>query len=280
MLQLDNGSPFKSAQFLANLARIGVEPDYCYPECAQQKGRIERFFGTLGERFVKSFEDRILGFQPSDEEVEGSGKAQAWWDNVVSRLNDYMFDYCLNRKHSALKTSPFTAWSERLTDMSLVDFDYKEVLGKMYVEREFVATDAGVQILPGQFWINENFVGLDYGKDKITVQLPPDGVDKGPVRGFFGHKSLGVLERNGERSTLAPLVKGAFKDRELEIKDLTQTLVSGFERMEKYLGELAGGEPESKVKSSGKDAPPKRQRQRRTKPAGIEATTVVVEVVK
>ncbi len=280
VLQLDNGGPFKSAQFLANLARLGTEPDYCYPECPQEKGRIERFFGTLGERFVKSFEDKIVGLQIPDEEAEDvqRGRAQAWWDRVVSQLNDYMADYCVSRVHSAHNKTPYESWYEGIEDSSLVCLDYKEVLGKIYVEKELIATKAGVQILPGQFWINENFVGLKFGEDKITVQLPPDGVDKGPVRAFLGHVPLGVLKRNGEDATLAPTVKAALKTHEGGIKDMNQALNGFFERTAKYLGDLVGGEPEPKAKSSGKKAPPKRSR--RSKPEGIVATTVVVGDVK
>jgi putative transposase len=278
-LQLDKGGPFKSAQFLANLARLGIEPDYCYPECPQEKGRIERFFGTLGERFVKSFEDKIKGLQIPDEEGEDiqAGRAQAWWDRVVSQLDDYMADYCVSRVHSAHNKTPYESWYEGLEDSSLVNLDYKEVLGKIYVEKELTATKAGVEILPGQFWINKNFVGLKFGEDKLTVQLPPDGVDKGPVRAFHGFRDLGVIERNGEQAILAPTIKAVFKTREGDIKDMNQALKGFFERTAKYLGDLVGGEPEP-VKSSRKKSP--RKRSRSSKPEGIVATTVVVGDVK
>jgi transposase InsO family protein len=275
VLQLDRGGPFKSAQFLANLARLGITPDYCLPRCPQQKGRIERFFATLGEQFVKNFEDKIARCETPEDEEE-TKYVQAYWGRVVRRLDEQMLDYCLDQVHSGHGQTPYEAWEDRITDNSTINLDYVELGNQLYVERVLTATKCGVQVLQGQFFINENFNSLRFGEDKVTVQLPPDGVDKGPVRGFFGNTPLGVLKRNGEDAKVAAVVKAVYKTHQADRRELRQELKGSFERLEKYLGDLVGGEPEPKRSVKKAASKPKSSRP----PTGVVVTSVTVGEVK
>jgi transposase InsO family protein len=270
---LDNGGPFKSAQFLANLTRLGIEADYNYPECPQQKGKIERMFRTVGGRMITEFENKIKSVLISQEAAEQSPEPQAYWDTVVRRFNEEMLDFCLKRVHSRLKVTPYESWQDKMTNnMASVQLNYKEIADLIYVERaDITVTKAGVEVTAGQFFTTTKFVGMNFGEDKVTVQLPPDGVHNGKVRAFFGNVALGELERNGDRKTLAPLMNKAFSTHEGSIKEFAQA-VAHFSRDEQILGTLRGGEPIPK-RTAKRRLPRGRGK---AKPQGVDMTSVIV----
>ena len=273
---MDNGGPFKSAQFLANLQRLGIEPDYNYPECPQQKGKVERLFRTIGARDLAEFEKKIRNPLVSAEEAEKSPQAQVMWDTLVRRFNELMLDICLKRVHSRTGVTPYESWQEKLTNnMASVQLDYEAIANLIYVERDdLTVTKAGVEILPGQFFTTTKFTGMNFGVDKVTVQLPPDGVHKGVVRAFFGNVALGELERNGDRTGLASEMNKVFATREGNFKEFKHE-VAHFARSEAFLGVLRGGEPAPKRLRKSQPA-----RRGKAVPKGIEMTSVTVGEVK
>ena len=246
----DNGGPFISAVFHANLSRLKINWDNSPVACPENNGRVERLFRTLGEEWLSGYEDKICS-----RFVKGEGRAKARWAALPGDMDEYVMQYNFARPHAALGMTPYKAWESRLKDLSTVDIDCKAIDEAIYVERQFTVSKLGVEITPSEFWFCQGFVGLR--RRRVTVRMRPEGPSKG-MQAYIGDRYLGELVMQGDSASVAKALKNAQADHLNDVRGLISTVAKGFVRHKKSLGTIKGepkAQTKSKVKVKGKAKP-------------------------
>ncbi|WBX94963.1 DDE-type integrase/transposase/recombinase [Pseudoxanthomonas mexicana] len=113
-LVVDNGMEFHGQAIEDSAARLGITIQYCPRKSPWYKGKIERFFGTLGEDLLdmipgKSFSSILLKdeYDPDKHAVLSLEAA-----NVV--VNQWLVDVYHHSFHRGLLSSPAKRWDESI----------------------------------------------------------------------------------------------------------------------------------------------------------------------
>jgi transposase InsO family protein len=239
----DNGGPFVSGVFHANLTRLEIRWDNSPVRCPENNGRVERLFRTLGEEWLSGYEDKICS-----RFVKGEGRAQARWAGLLDDMNEYVMQYCFARPHSALGMTPYKAWESRLKDLSTIDIDCKAINETIYVEREFKVSKLGVELTPGDFWFCQGFAGLR--RHTVTVRMRPEGPSKG-MQAYISDRYLGELVMQGDGASVAKALKAAQAEHQNDVRTLISTVAKGAVRHKRALGTIKGDKKPT-LKSTGK----------------------------
>jgi hypothetical protein len=241
----DNGGPFISDVFRANLTRLEVGYDNSPPACPENNGRVERLFKTVGEEWLSTYEGQVCS-----RFVKGQGRAQTLWATLPDELDEYVMEYNFARPHSALGgMTPYKVWEKGIKDLSLIQIDCKQIEELIYVERVLKVGKLGVEITPGEFWICGGMAGLR--RHNVVVRMRPEGPSKG-MKAYIGGRYLGELEPQGDCASVAKALKNSQANQMNDVQGLIRTVAKGFVRHKKVLGIPKGDKKPKAAKSKPK----------------------------
>jgi putative transposase len=121
MVLWDNGAEFLSDDVTQAMADLGC---YCAPTKAyspHQKGKIERFFNTLNNEFLRSLTFYAKGPRSANGKLYGPSSGPMGLDEFVARLDDFIQRYNNDRVHSAHGMTPLEAWEANPHPLQLLD---------------------------------------------------------------------------------------------------------------------------------------------------------------
>lgn len=152
---LDNARVYRSKLFHEALARMGTVIAHTQPYDAASKGKIERFFKTVRERFLPT-----IGEISSIEELN-----QAFWRWLEE---DYH-----RRIHSALGMSPLDKYLSQVNTLKLVSDP--EAVRRLFLKRETrrVNKDSTISVMGNFFEVPSELVG-----QRIDVRFDPSRPDQ------------------------------------------------------------------------------------------------------
>lgn len=154
ILNLDNGAPYKNGQLELLAARIGVTLHHCAPYSGWQKGKIERWFRTMKDHFMATYN------LTSKTKIEDFRKD----------LLEYVLKYN-NQEHSELKVSPFTRFFEQ--DEHPIYLEDSAIEKSFLLEIDRKATIDGVIVIN-----NIEFeVPIKYSNKRIKLRYSSDYKD-------------------------------------------------------------------------------------------------------
>ena len=153
MVYADNGKIFRSDQFHLACASLGITLAHTRPYDAAAKGKIERFFGNVSQRFLPLF------YQQEISTLEGLNQFFGQWLE-----QDY------HRKvHSALKMSPLDKYLSQASSVKMVEDP--EALRLLFLKREQrkVRHDGTISLQGNLFEVPPEFTG-----QRIEVRFDED----------------------------------------------------------------------------------------------------------
>lgn len=152
---LDNAKVYRSKLFHEALARMGTVIAHTQPYDAASKGKIERFFKTVRERFLPT-----IGEISSIDDLN-----QAFWRWLEE---DYH-----RRIHSALGMSPLDKYLSQVNTLKLVSDP--EAVRRLFLKRETrrVNKDSTISVMGNFFEVPSELVG-----QRIDVRFDPGRPDE------------------------------------------------------------------------------------------------------
>lgn len=219
VIYTDNGAAYRSNQFAAILARLGIRLIQATPYCPQGKGKTERFWWTLQQDF----------------QVEAERAAFSTLDELNTALWAWVAAYH-ERIHSSLEETPQQRWlrfADRIRRVDLAE------LAKVWLWKEVRQVDkSGLIHLQGNaYQVMDGLVGQ-------KVELRYDPVDLSQIQVWFqgqrfpqaqlhtlqNQTAKGVLS-SPEASRLLPLASArAYHEGQIRLQR---------EQLTQQLGELA-----------------------------------------
>lgn len=121
MVLWDNGSEFLSDDVTRAMTDLGCYCAPAAPYAPHQKGKIERFFNTLNNEFLRSQPFSIDGPRSIDGKLYGPATGPLGLEEFVARLDDYIQNYNNERVHSAHGLTPLDAWETETNPLHLVE---------------------------------------------------------------------------------------------------------------------------------------------------------------
>ncbi|WP_227764567.1 Mu transposase C-terminal domain-containing protein [Zhaonella formicivorans] len=157
MIYVDNGKVYKSDQFSIACASLGITLIHTKPYDAASKGKIERFFGTVRQRFLPTLtKDALTSIETLN---------QAFWRWLEE-------DY--HRKvHSALEMSPLDMFMSQFSRVKMID--NPKALDALFLKREKrkVKHDGTISINSLLFEVPPQFIG-----QQIEVRFDPEKLEQ------------------------------------------------------------------------------------------------------
>jgi putative transposase len=162
LLYVDNGSAFSSAQLQRVCAVLGIRLVHSQPGRPQGRGKVERFFRTVRERFIVELEGRDLA---TLEEL--NRLFQAWLHQSYHQA-----------VHSETRETPlarYTASTPRRADAG----DDTELLRQAFLWRELrtVSKTATVSLQGNRYEVDQALVGC-----RVELLYDPFDLDRIEVR--------------------------------------------------------------------------------------------------
>jgi putative transposase len=157
MLYVDNGKVYRSDQFSIACASLGITLIHTRPYDPASKGKIERFFGTVRQRFLPTLTKEDLA---SLETLN-----QTFWRWLEE-------DY--HRKvHSSLKMSPLDMFMSQFSRVKMVE-DPK-ALDALFLKREKrkVKHDSTISVNSLLFEVPPQFIG-----QQVEVRFEPEKLEQ------------------------------------------------------------------------------------------------------
>lgn len=156
VVYLDNGKVYRSKLFHEACARMGTTVSHTEPYDAASKGKIERFFRTVRERFLPLLPHSMTSLNELN---------QAFWQWLEE---DYH-----RRVHSALGMSPLDKYLSQSNQVKVViDPDW---ITHLFLKREErrVNNDATISICGTCFEVSPALIG-----QRIQVRFDPGNLDE------------------------------------------------------------------------------------------------------
>lgn len=156
MIYLDNGKVYRSQLFHSACARMGTTVCHTEPYDAASKGKIERFFRTVRERFLPLLPQPITSL----EELNKS-----FWQWLEE---DYH-----RRVHSSLGMSPLDKYLTQVKQVKVVNDP--TWVQQLFMKRENrrVNNDATISILKRLFEVPPTLIG-----QKVQVRFEPENLNE------------------------------------------------------------------------------------------------------
>ncbi len=162
---VDNGACFKNHHVTMVTANLGIAQVFARPRQPQGKGKIERFFRTVREQFLDSFEDR----EPENL-AELNRRWQLWLQQEYHRAS-----------HRGLEgRTPLEAWCDRGTHLRAADTG--AVLDDLFlIEKErTVNNDSTVSLYTHVYEVSSALIGK-----RVTLRYDPTALGIKPVKVRF-----------------------------------------------------------------------------------------------
>lgn len=246
-LQSDNGTIFKSADFLDALMRLGITHEPIANDCPSANGKIERFFRTLQDQLCR-------GLETYTHQTHGLARAKANplpWPMVPRLVERFLAEYHM-RSHRSLECSPWEAWHDALDPSDLSSFSTSDVVSACKVRVEKTVARDGIELAPGRHFSSPKLAGLV--KQKVTLRVLPEGGDE-TVECFYRGEFLDFLERVEHNAGLVERIKSARLDRAKELARLRKSLIKEARRiLPEQPGRMAGGGKPIIIQPEGGDA--------------------------
>jgi len=222
-IQSDNGTIFKSGDFLDSLLRLGIKRVATENDCPSDNGKIERFFKTVEMQLLS----RLSSYAHQHNGLAEAKRNPIPWPMMQRLVDRFLCDYHL-RIHSSLGTSPWEAWHDRLDRAHGLSLSVGDVIDACKVRAEKAVERDGIEVGSGRHLSAPELAGLV--GEKVTLRLLPEGGDNEADCYFQGEKvaTLRIVERDGE---LADSIKAARLDRAKELSRLRKSLLKTAGRM-------------------------------------------------
>jgi transposase InsO family protein len=171
MIYVDNGKIYRSEQLQLACAALGIALINTKPYDPQSKGKIERFFLTVRQRFLPLVKDEHL------KSLDNLNRSFWQWLE-----KDYH-----RQVHSALGMSPLDKFMSQFSQVKMVSDP--AALEPLFFKREErrVHHDATISINKRLFEVPPQLIG-----NRIEVRFDPEKLDK--VFIFVGGKEVGVAK--------------------------------------------------------------------------------------
>ena len=156
LVYLDNGKVYRSKLFHAACANMGTTVSHTEPYDAASKGKIERFFRTVRDRFLP-----LLDYPVSSLSVLN----RSFWRWLEE---DYH-----RRVHSSLNMSPLDKYLSQINQIKLIKDP--ESLRRLFMKRETrrVNNDATISVSGRLFEVPPILIG-----QRIEVRFEPENLDE------------------------------------------------------------------------------------------------------
>ncbi|MFY9324204.1 MAG: Mu transposase C-terminal domain-containing protein [Syntrophomonadaceae bacterium] len=152
MVYLDNAKVYRSKLFHEAAARLGISVAHTEIYDAAAKGKIERFFRTVRERFLPLLSRPVTSLEQLNEAFF------LWLEEDYHR-----------KEHSALGMSPLNKYLSQVNQLRLApDPDTIHHLF-LHTDKRRVNNDAAISISGQLFEVPSHLIGL-----RITVRFDPD----------------------------------------------------------------------------------------------------------
>jgi len=192
-LYVDNGSPFASRQLQRICAVLGIRLVHSAPGRPQGRGKLERFFRTVRERFLVELAGRELA---SLEEL--NRLFQAWLQQAYH-----------GRVHSETKQTPLERYSSRVPRRADAGDD-PELLRQAFLwqEQRTVSKTATVSLQGNRYEVDAALVGcrvellydpFDLARIEVRYQGRPFGLAVPHTIGRHAHPAAGREPAEAER---------------------------------------------------------------------------------
>jgi putative transposase len=222
-VQTDNGSIFKSGDFLDVLLRLGIERVATENDCPSDNGKIERFFKTVESQLLS----RLSSYAHQHRGLAAAKANPIPWPMMQKLVDRFLYDYHL-RNHGSLGKSPWETWHDRLDAAYGLSMSVADVIDACKIRVEKTVARDGIEMGPGRHLSAPELAGLV--GETVTLRLLPEGGDTEADCYYRGEKvaTLRVVERDGE---LADKIKTARLDRARELARLRKSLLKTANRM-------------------------------------------------
>ncbi len=143
MVYADNGKIFRSDQFHLACASLGITLAHTRPYDAAAKGKIERFFGNVSQRFLPLF------YQEEITTLQGLNQFFGQW-----------LEQEYHRKvHSALQMTPLDKYLSQASSVKMIEDP--EALRLLFLKREQrkVRHDGTISLMGNLFEVPPEFIG-------------------------------------------------------------------------------------------------------------------------
>src|SRR5690554_3788242 len=143
MIYADNGKIFRSDQFHLACASLGITLIHTRPYDAASKGKVERFFGNVSQRFLPLFHQKEI--------------------NSLDGLNKFFWQWLekeYHRKtHSSLGIKPLDKYLSQMSQVRMVEDP--ESLKMLFLKREQrkVRHDGTISLKKYLFEVPPQFIG-------------------------------------------------------------------------------------------------------------------------
>ncbi|WP_243140260.1 DDE-type integrase/transposase/recombinase [Candidatus Syntrophocurvum alkaliphilum] len=156
VVYLDNAKVYRSTLFHEACARMGTAISHTEPYDAASKGKIERFFRTVRDRFLP-----LIPKKPSSLE-ELNNAFLRWLEEDYHR-----------RIHSALKISPLDKYMSQASKIKVVDDPLW--VNNLFLKREKrkVNNDSTISLYNQFYEVSSIFIGK-----RVEVRFDPKNMDK------------------------------------------------------------------------------------------------------
>lgn len=216
-LGCDNGSIFKSGDFLDALLRLGIERDEIPNNCPAANGKIERVFRTVQDGLC-----RELTQYANQHRGLAAARRSPLPFPILSQLADrFLVEYHL-RSHRALNATPFEVWHDRLDRAIGFDIDADGVVDACRLRIEKRVGRDGVEMGVGCHFSAPELAGL-VGRT-VTLRVLPEGGDT-EILCFYNGQLVAELRRVEGDAVLGASIKAARLDRAKELARLRKTLL-------------------------------------------------------
>jgi putative transposase len=110
MILWDNGREFLSDDVTSALQDLGTYVTAAKPYSPHEKGKVERFFGTLAQELLRTLPYFIDGPRKADGKLHGPSSGPLSLEEFVAHFDGYIQHYNNERIHSSVGMTPRAAW--------------------------------------------------------------------------------------------------------------------------------------------------------------------------